>query len=77
MADPYTNYSHSDVGKAAVRVLEAAGVRVRIPDDVGDSGRSAFSKSMLDHAREKARGNVDALAPRVRDGWDLAAALAA
>jgi len=71
LADPYTNYSHPDVGKAAVRVLEAAGVHVAVPDDVTDSGRPAYSKSMLDHARETARTNVDALAPRIRDGWDV------
>ncbi|MFT4930529.1 MAG: FAD/FMN-containing dehydrogenase/Fe-S oxidoreductase [Natronomonas sp.] len=71
IADPYTNYNHPDVGKAAVRVLEAAGVHVRVPDDVTDSGRPAFSKSMLDQARSTAEENVAALAPRVRDGWDI------
>jgi FAD/FMN-containing dehydrogenase/Fe-S oxidoreductase len=71
LADPYTNYSHPYVGKAAVRVLEAANVHVEVPDDVTDSGRPAFSKSMLDHARATARENVDALVPRVRDGWDV------
>jgi Fe-S oxidoreductase len=69
--DPYTNYSHPEVGKGAVRVLEEAGVYVEIPDDISDSGRPAHSKSMLDHARETARKNVDALAPRVREGWDV------
>ena len=69
--DPYTNHSHPQVGEAAVSVLEAAGVHVRLADGVTDSGRPAFSKSMLDHARETARENVDALAPRVRDGWDV------
>ncbi|WP_367175273.1 FAD-binding and (Fe-S)-binding domain-containing protein [Haloarcula rubripromontorii] len=71
LADPYTNYSHPDVGKAAVEVLEAAGVHIAMPDDVTDSGRPAFSKSMLDHARETAQANVDALAPRIREGWDV------
>ncbi len=71
--DPYTNYSHPNVGKAAVRVLEAAGVHVELPDDVSDSGRPAFSKSMLGHARDTAEDNVDALAPRIRDGWDVVA----
>jgi len=71
IADPYTNYTQPAVGKAAVRTLEAAGVHVKIPNDVGDSGRPAHSKSMLDHARSTARENVDALAPRVRDGWDI------
>ncbi len=71
IADPYTNYTQPALGKAAVKVLEAAGVHVSISDDVTDSGRPAHSKSMLDHARETARENVDALAPRIRDGWDV------
>ena len=71
IADPYTNYTQPAVGKAAVRVLEAAGVYVEIPDDVTDSGRPAQSKGMLDTARETARLNAGALIPRVRDGWDV------
>jgi len=71
IADPYTNYSHPDIGEAALDVLEAAGVHVQVPDDVTDSGRPAFSKSMLELARETAEANVAALAPRVRDGWDV------
>jgi FAD/FMN-containing dehydrogenase/Fe-S oxidoreductase len=69
--DTYTNYNHPDAGKAAVEVLEAAGVHVRLADDVGPSGRAAFSKGFLDDARERAWTNVDALAPRVADGWDI------
>jgi Fe-S oxidoreductase len=69
--DTYTNYSHPDAGKAAVRVLEAAGVHVDVPDDVTASGRAAHSKGFLDTSRERANHNVDALAPRVRDGWDV------
>ncbi|PSP54347.1 FAD-binding oxidoreductase [Halobacteriales archaeon QS_1_67_19] len=69
--DVYTNYNHPEAGKAAVRVLEAAGVRVRLPAGVTDSGRPAFSKGFLDEARERARENVRALAPKVRDGWDV------
>jgi Fe-S oxidoreductase len=71
IADPYTNYSHPAVGEAALDVLEAAGVHVRVPDGVTDSGRPAFSKSMLGHARSTAADNVAALAPRVREGWDV------
>jgi Fe-S oxidoreductase len=69
--DTYTNYNHPEAGKAAVRALEAAGVHVRVPDDVGGSGRPPYSKGFLDRAREDAERNVDALAPLVEEGWDV------
>jgi FAD/FMN-containing dehydrogenase/Fe-S oxidoreductase len=69
--DTYTNYSYPEPGKAAVRVLEAAGVHVQVPDDLGPTGRPAFSQGLLDVARDRARTTVDALAPRVGDGWDV------
>ncbi|WP_336336522.1 FAD-binding and (Fe-S)-binding domain-containing protein [Haloarcula brevis] len=68
--DTYTNYSHPEVGKAAVRVLEAAGVHVQVADRT-DSGRPAHSKGFLDQSRATARENVDALVPSVEDGWDV------
>ncbi|WP_302081834.1 FAD-binding and (Fe-S)-binding domain-containing protein [Salinibaculum rarum] len=71
IADPYTDYSHPNVGRAAAEVLEAAGVHVKVPDEVTNSGRPAFSKSMLDHARATAEDNVEALAPYIDDGWDI------
>ncbi|MFC4552107.1 MULTISPECIES: FAD-binding and (Fe-S)-binding domain-containing protein [Halorussus] len=71
LPDTYTNYNHPEAGKAAVRVLEAAGVRVRIPADVTATGRSAHSKGFLDVSRACAETNVRALAPKVRDGWDV------
>lgn len=69
--DTYTNYNHPAAAKAAVNVLEAMGIHVRIPDDVAGSGRPPFSKGFIDKARAAARTNVDALAPAVRDGWDV------
>jgi FAD/FMN-containing dehydrogenase/Fe-S oxidoreductase len=69
--DTYTNYSNTTPGKAAVLALEAAGVHVEMPDDVVSSGRPAYSKGFLDTARERARTNVDVLAPYVRDGWSV------
>jgi FAD/FMN-containing dehydrogenase/Fe-S oxidoreductase len=69
--DTYTNYSYPEPGKAAVRVLEAAGVHVDVPDEVAPSGRAAFSKGFLDVARERAEHNVEALAPYVEDGWSI------
>jgi FAD/FMN-containing dehydrogenase/Fe-S oxidoreductase len=71
--DTYTEYSHPATGKAAVRALEAAGVHVRAAEGVTGSGRPPHSKGFLDVARERARQNVEALAPRVREGWDVVA----
>jgi FAD/FMN-containing dehydrogenase/Fe-S oxidoreductase len=71
IADPYTNYTHPEVGKAAVRTLEAAGVHVDIPDDVTDSGRPAHSKSLLDQSRATARANTEALVDYIDEGWDI------
>ena len=68
--DTYTNYSHPEIGKAAVRVLEAAGVHVDLADRT-DSGRPAHSKGFLEKARETAEANVAALEPSVADGWDV------
>jgi len=73
LPDTYTNYSHPAVGKAAVRVLEAAGVYVDLAEAT-DSGRPAFSKGFLDAARESAETVVDELAPRIDAGWDVVVA---
>jgi len=69
--DTYTNYNHPRAGKAAVQVLETAGIHVEIPDGVTSTGRPAHSKGFLDRSRERARTNVEALAPRVEDGWEV------
>jgi len=69
--DTYTNHNHPDAAKAAVELLEAAGVHVRVPRDVVGSGRPPLSKGFLDLARERAAHNVDALAPDVDAGWDV------
>ena len=69
--DTYTNYSYPAAGKAAVSVLEAANVRVEVPDGLSPSGRAAFSTGFLDEARERAEANVAALAPRVREGQSI------
>ena len=71
--DPFTNYISPDRGRAAVRVLEAAGIRVRVPDNLPPSGRAAYSLGFLDSARERASGRVDALAPAIENGWSVLA----
>jgi FAD/FMN-containing dehydrogenase/Fe-S oxidoreductase len=69
--DTYTNYVYPDAGKAAVRVLEAAGVHVAVPFDVAPSGRASYSGGFLDTAVERAEHNVGLLAPLVEEGWSV------
>jgi Fe-S oxidoreductase len=69
--DAFTDHNSPGVGKDAIRVLEAAGVHVRIPDGVTGSGRPAYSKGMIEKARAQADRNVTALAHYVNDGWDV------
>ena len=71
--DTYTNYNHTHPGKAAVRVLESAGVHVDVPDDVAPSGRAAFSVGMLDTAEERARRNIDLFTEYIEHGYEIIA----
>jgi Fe-S oxidoreductase len=71
LPDTYTNYSHPRAGRAAVHTLEAAGVHLRVPEGLSDSGRPAFSKGFLDRSRARSEENVAALTPFVAEGWDV------
>ncbi len=69
--DTFSDHNNTKAGKAAIRVLEAANVHVKIPEGVTGSGRPAHSKGLIDLAKEKADRNVTALAPDVNAGWDV------
>lgn len=69
--DTFTDHNNTKAGKAAIKVLEAANVYVKIPEGVTGSGRPAHSKGLIDLARKKADRNVTALAPDVNAGWDV------
>ena len=71
--DTYTNYNYPEPGKAAVELLEAANIHVRVADkdEVAASGRAAFSMGLLDEAEARAQANLDALMPYVEDGWSV------
>ena len=71
--DTYTNYNYPEPGKAAVELLEAANIHVRVADkdEVAASGRAAFSMGLLDEAEARAQTNLDALMPYVEDGWSV------
>ena len=55
--DEFLNYNDEEVGEKAIRLLFSLGYDVRIVDHV-ESGRSAISKGMLDHAKWCAEQNV-------------------
>ncbi len=60
--DCFARYNEPNVGIAAVRVLEAAGFEVTLPNNRACCGRPAFSTGRLDVAKEFARENLRLLA---------------
>ena len=58
--DTFTNYNEPDIGMAAVGVLDAAGVGVRL-EPHACCGRPLISTGQLDDARALAQTNADAL----------------
>jgi len=58
--DTFTNYNDPDIGVAAVGVLDAAGVGVRL-ESHACCGRPFISTGQLDEARALAQTNADAL----------------
>ncbi len=65
--DTFLNFNTPSIGRAAVRLLEAAGFRVRLVDK-RCCGRPAISKGLLDEARAMAAHNLIMLAPYARRG---------
>ncbi|WP_079122589.1 FAD-binding and (Fe-S)-binding domain-containing protein [Streptomyces abyssalis] len=55
LADSFTTYTEPGIGRAAIELLERAGWHVAL-ESRGCCGRSAFSKGLLDEAKEQARG---------------------
>jgi FAD/FMN-containing dehydrogenase/Fe-S oxidoreductase len=71
--DCFTTYNTPSIGRAAVRVLEAAGYAVELAG-LKCCGRPAISKGLLTLARELAGENVARLVGRAREGaWILGA----
>ena len=66
--DTFTNYFHPHIGRAAVRVLEAAGWRVELPEEPVCCGLTWISTGQLGIARRRVRRTVRTLAPHVRAG---------
>ncbi len=65
--DTFMNYNYPAIGVAAVKVLEAAGYEVILPDKKC-CGRPFLSKGMLEEARDCAKYNIEKLYPLVERG---------
>ncbi|MEU9700056.1 FAD-binding and (Fe-S)-binding domain-containing protein [Streptomyces sp. NPDC047981] len=63
--DTFTNHLSPQVGRSAVRVLEAAGVRVGLPPGRVCCGLTYVSTGQLDRAREAMRGTLDVMEPQL------------
>ncbi len=70
LADCFTTYNEPQIGRAAVRVLEAAGYAVELAD-VGCCGRTLISKGFLRRAQRLVRDEAPRLARRITDGTPL------
>jgi len=66
--DTFTDLFHPAAGRAAVRVLEAAGFAVRVPDRPLCCGRPLYDFGMLDLAKRQLRRILAALGPDVDAG---------
>jgi Fe-S oxidoreductase len=66
--DTFTDSCSTDVGQAAVAVLEHAGYRVQLTAEPVCCGLTWISTGQLDGARRRVRGTVAALLPHVRAG---------
>jgi FAD/FMN-containing dehydrogenase/Fe-S oxidoreductase len=68
--DCFTTYNEPEIGRAAVRVLEAAGHRVELAG-LTCCGRALISKGFLGEARALIRAQVSTLVHRLSDGAPL------
>ncbi|MFG3685288.1 FAD-binding and (Fe-S)-binding domain-containing protein [Micromonospora sp. NPDC047740] len=66
--DTFTNRFHPGIAQAAVEVMEAAGWRVRVPDQAVCCGLTWISTGQLGVAKRVLRRTVDVLRPHLRAG---------
>lgn len=66
--DTFLSHNEPEIGRAAVKVLEAAGFAVLLVHGRRCCGRPLISRGLLDAAREHAAHNVALLLPLVRRG---------
>ena len=66
----YANFNTPEVAKAMVRVYEAFGYEVVVPDQ-RCSGTPMFANGMLEDARRAAKFNVETFAGLIEEGYDV------
>src|SRR6185312_6045998 len=69
--DTFNNYFHPSTAQAAVEVLEAAGRRVLVPNQILCCGRPLYDYGMLDRARQYLQRILDVLRPQIRAGMTI------
>ncbi len=69
--DTFMEHNEPQIGKAAVKILEAAGFATIILKHKKDSGRPAVSKGLLDTAAKLALHNIELLSPYARIGLPI------
>jgi Fe-S oxidoreductase len=69
--DTFTDYNEPAIGRAAVRVLEAAGYEVILPRRPVCCGRPLISKGLLPAAQALAREQLEWLAPYAEAGFPI------
>ncbi|RRN77050.1 FAD-binding oxidoreductase, partial [Pseudoxanthomonas sp. SGD-10] len=68
--DEFTNYNDVEIGKTAIKLLDALGYEVIIPKHP-ESGRTYLSKGMLREAKRLANKNITLLSDRVNEHTPL------
>jgi Fe-S oxidoreductase len=68
--DSFSSYTEPEIGIASIELLERAGWRVRLVDDVC-CGRSLISKGLLDAARQRHEALLARLAPLAEAGVQI------
>ena len=69
--DTFTNHFHPEIAQAAMKVLEAAGYRVEVPQQHLCCGRPLYDFGMLKQARNQLRKILIALGPQIAAGVPL------
>ncbi|MEU1671824.1 FAD-binding and (Fe-S)-binding domain-containing protein [Streptomyces roseifaciens] len=67
-SDTFTNFLSPEVGRAAVAVLESAGLRVAVPPKAPCCGLTWVSTGQLDRARKEMRRTLGLMAPALAAG---------